>query len=60
MAVKGMGGVPFWTAKLDWMLLSRGVKVMQSSLGGMHASDHAWLCVDIAVPEGSAGGAGAA
>jgi len=41
-------GVGFWRAKLDWLLVSGGVRVAAQDMGGREASDHAWLCVDVA------------
>lgn len=40
-------GIAIWRAKLDWVLLSAGVEAASWTMGGMHASDHAWLCVDL-------------
>ena len=55
-------GIGLWRAKLDWVLLSREVQVDPSGsgvrMGGMNASDHRYLCVDLKAGEAPLGGAG--
>jgi len=47
MIVYGPGSIPLWAAKLDWLLVSRGVNAAKLLIGGSQASDHLWLSMCI-------------